>query len=138
MGFTLFQMMCLDDWGDVAREVSAIYSYAGLLFIVFLLFTTFCMLNMFVAVFCFAVHELEEIRLAAKKAKRGSDEDDDDDSIEMDSCAIHSFLDQEQELAAKMKLLAKAQEKTIKKMCNISKQLLHSKTENKSNKICNQ
>merc|ERR1711982_271462 len=127
-----FQMMCLDDWGDVAREDSATYSYAGLLFIVFLLFTTFSILNMFVAVFCFAVHELEEIRLAAKKAKRGSDEDD-DDSIEMDSCAIHSFLDQEQELAANMKLLAKAQEKTIKKMCYISKHLLNSK----SNEICN-
>jgi hypothetical protein len=39
--FTLFQIMTLDSWADIAREVMAVYSWAWLPFISFVIITGF-------------------------------------------------------------------------------------------------
>merc|ERR1712228_732093 len=62
--FTLFQIMCLDDWSEIAREVMDTYTWAWFPLIAFLITTTFTVLNMFIAVFCKAIKELDNLRNA--------------------------------------------------------------------------
>jgi voltage-gated sodium channel len=54
--FTLFQVMTLEGWsGDVTRPVMAVYPYAWIFFIGFILVATFTMLNLFIAVIVNAI-----------------------------------------------------------------------------------
>jgi voltage-gated sodium channel len=54
--FTLFQVMTLEGWsGDVTRPVMAVYPYAWVFFIAFILVATFTMLNLFIAVIVNAI-----------------------------------------------------------------------------------
>jgi voltage-gated sodium channel len=46
--FSLFQIMTLEGWADIAREVMAAYAGAWLFFIVFILLATFTVLNLFI------------------------------------------------------------------------------------------
>jgi voltage-gated sodium channel len=47
--FSLFMVMTLEGWGDVARAVMSVYPAAWLFFVVFILISTFTVLNLFVA-----------------------------------------------------------------------------------------
>ena len=48
--FTLFQIMTVEGWPDIARRVMAQSPYAGLFFVGYLLVATFMVLNLFIAV----------------------------------------------------------------------------------------
>ena len=48
--FTLFQIMTVEGWPDIAREVMAVAPYAWIFFVVYLLVATFMVLNLFIAV----------------------------------------------------------------------------------------
>ena len=48
--YTLFQIMTLEGWGDIARSVMVVYPIAWLFFVIFILVSTFTMLNLFIAV----------------------------------------------------------------------------------------
>jgi len=48
--FTLFQVMTVEGWPDIARPVMAQSPYAWVFFVVFLLIATFMVLNLFIAV----------------------------------------------------------------------------------------
>ena len=48
--YTLFQIMTLEGWADIARSVMEVYPFAWLFFIIFILVSTFTMLNLFIAV----------------------------------------------------------------------------------------
>ena len=48
--FTLFQVMTVEGWPDIARSVMAQAPYAWLFFVVYLLVATFMVLNLFIAV----------------------------------------------------------------------------------------
>jgi len=48
--YTLFQIMTLEGWGDIARSVMDVYPVAWLFFVIFILVSTFTMLNLFIAV----------------------------------------------------------------------------------------
>ena len=48
---TLFQIMCNDDWSEIAREVMKTYTWSAYLFILFLAHMSFILLNMFIAIF---------------------------------------------------------------------------------------
>jgi len=48
--YTLFMVMTLEDWPDVADAVLAVYPWAWIYFVVFILVATFTMLNLFVGV----------------------------------------------------------------------------------------
>ncbi|CAB9527875.1 Sodium channel voltage-gated type [Seminavis robusta] len=50
--FTLFQIMTLDSWSNIAREVMVFHPWAWLPFVVFVSITGFVVLNLIVAVFC--------------------------------------------------------------------------------------
>lgn len=48
--FTLFQVMTLEGWPDVASQVLAVYPLAWIFFVVYILIATLTMLNLFVAI----------------------------------------------------------------------------------------
>jgi voltage-gated sodium channel len=48
--FTLFQVMTVEGWADIARPVMAQSPYAWVFFVLFLLIATFMVLNLFIAV----------------------------------------------------------------------------------------
>lgn len=58
--FTLFQMMTLDGWAEICREVMAEYSYAWIPIITYVIITGFVVVNLVIAVICDAVSALQE------------------------------------------------------------------------------
>jgi voltage-gated sodium channel len=63
--FTLFHVMTLEGWPDVARTVMAQLPWAWVFFLVYILISTFAVLNLFIAVIVNAMqsqveHDLEE------------------------------------------------------------------------------
>lgn len=55
--FTLFQVMTTDDWAAIAGETMAVRSWAWIFFVVYLLVSTFAVLNLFIAVVVRAMEE---------------------------------------------------------------------------------
>ncbi len=55
--FSLFQIMTLEGWADIAREVMAKHAAAWLFFLSFILLATFTVLNLFIAVIVNAMQE---------------------------------------------------------------------------------
>ena len=58
--YTLFQVMTLEGWADIAREVEETNPFAWIFFLSFLLIGTFTMLNLFVAIVVRVVEEDSE------------------------------------------------------------------------------
>lgn len=48
--FTMFQIMTLEDWATIVRSVMEVYPFAWTFFVLFMLVSTFTMLNLFIAV----------------------------------------------------------------------------------------
>ena len=76
--FSLFQIMTLEGWADMVREISTTHPYAWLFFVPFILIATFTILNLFIAVVVGAMQaehdaaaELAaaEVRAEARKAE---------------------------------------------------------------------
>ncbi len=65
--FTLFQVMTLEGWPDIAQSVLEPYPHAWIFFVIYILVATLTMLNLFVAIIVGAM-ETEALRLAATKA----------------------------------------------------------------------
>jgi voltage-gated sodium channel len=55
--FSLFQIMTLEGWADIAREVMARHALAWVFFLTFILLATFTVLNLFIAVIVNAMQE---------------------------------------------------------------------------------
>jgi voltage-gated sodium channel len=71
--YTLFQVMTLESWSmGIVRPVMELYAYAWLFFILFILVSTFTMLNLFIAVIVNAIQAEHEIELR-EKAEREED-----------------------------------------------------------------
>jgi voltage-gated sodium channel len=58
--FTLFQIMTLEGWAEIVREIMIQKPYAWLFFIPFILIATFTMLNLFIAVIVGAIESAKE------------------------------------------------------------------------------
>ncbi len=76
--FTLFQIMTLEDWPDVAGPTIALFPWAWVYFIVFIISTTFAVLNLFVGIIVDAmdiVHDFEGEDQGIKDAVQKEAED---------------------------------------------------------------
>lgn len=62
--FTLFQVMSLEGWPDVAREIMEIYPFASFYFVSFIIVSSFLILNMVLGV---VVNSIDEITASANK-----------------------------------------------------------------------
>jgi voltage-gated sodium channel len=58
--FTLFQMMTMDSWSHIAKQVMVLYPQAWIPFVSFILTTTFLILNLAVGVICDAVAKAQK------------------------------------------------------------------------------
>jgi hypothetical protein len=58
--FTLFQMMTLDGWAAIARQVMLVHSYAWIPIILYVIITGFVVVNLVIAVICDAVSALQD------------------------------------------------------------------------------
>lgn len=62
--YTLFQVMTLEGWPDIAAEVGATHPRAWVFFLAFVLIATFTMLNLFVAIVVRVVEEDADLCMA--------------------------------------------------------------------------
>lgn len=58
--FSLFQIMTLEGWADMVREIKQTYPYAAAFFIIYILIATFTILNLFIAVIVDAMNRLHQ------------------------------------------------------------------------------
>lgn len=65
--FTLFQVMTMEGWADIARDIMATKPWAWVFFLVFILVSTFTVLNLFIAV---VVNAMQETVAADLKAEQ--------------------------------------------------------------------
>lgn len=56
--FSLFQILTLEGWADMAREVMTVYPWAPLFFIPFIIVATFTVLNLFIGIIVSTMQEL--------------------------------------------------------------------------------
>jgi len=56
--FSLFQILTLEGWADMARAVMAVYAWAPLFFIPFIVVATFTVLNLFIGIIVSTMQEL--------------------------------------------------------------------------------
>jgi voltage-gated sodium channel len=79
--FTLFQILTLDVWSEIAHEVMAVYPWAWFPFVFFIMTTTFFFLNLIIAVICEAVSKVgHERQINELKRQMGLPNADTDDS----------------------------------------------------------
>ena len=69
--FTLFAIMTLEGWADIAREVQATHPQAYLFFVPFIVISVFAVLNLFIAVLTNSMQEMhqEEIKVEEQMAE---------------------------------------------------------------------
>ena len=58
--FTLFQILTLEGWADIARQVQETHPNAWVFFVIYILISTFAVLNLFIAVIVDAMQKTEE------------------------------------------------------------------------------
>jgi len=117
--FTLFQIMTLDAWADIAREVMAVYAWAWLPFVVFVVVTGFVVVNLIIAVICDAISALHDDEKAKLHGGHVPDATTDQES-EAESMDIREQLGA---LEHHVDELTMMQEQTLQTMAALSQQL---------------
>lgn len=59
--FSLFQIMTLEGWGDMVRDVAQKHPFAKLYFVIYILIATFTVLNLFIAVIVDAMQRENQV-----------------------------------------------------------------------------
>lgn len=65
--FTLFAIMTLEGWADIAREVQVTHPQAYLFFVPFIVISVFAVLNLFIAVLTNSMQEMQKIELKVEE-----------------------------------------------------------------------
>lgn len=68
--FTLFQLMAFDNMGDIIRPIMEVHDSAWVFFIVFLVMTSFSILNLFIGIIVQAMQDASDALAAQKKVKK--------------------------------------------------------------------
>ncbi len=71
--FTLFKMMTLEGWPDIATVVMAKHPHAWIFFVVFIIFTTFTTLNLLFGIIVDAMEKAKEEEVRQEMAEQGVD-----------------------------------------------------------------
>jgi len=77
--FTLFQIMCMDEWSGIVYEVLAVHYWAWTIFVAFIVMSAFVVVNLLIAVICDALQILrtaEEAMLEEQLYAQEKDEED--------------------------------------------------------------
>jgi uncharacterized protein YsxB (DUF464 family) len=116
--FTLFQIMTLDNWGDIARQVIDVYKWAWVPFLVFVTISGFIVVNLIIAVICDAVSTLND---DTKKKIHGTFDDEDENASE-ETTSIY-VREQLEALEDQVDELQRLQEQTIMTLKSLTRQL---------------
>ena len=110
--FTLFQIMTLDNWADIARQVMAApdFGWAWLPFIVFVIVTGFVVVNLIIAVICDAISALRDDEKAklhgtfeeGKEGESGDQETEEHPALQQDIQEQLVYLEQHVKELARM------------------------------------
>lgn len=119
--FTLFQIMTLDAWADIAREVMAVHAWAWLPFIVFVIVTGFVVVNLIIAVICDAISALHDDEKA--KLHGGHVPDASTDGESEDNEEAKDIREQLGALEHHVDELTLMQEQTLQTMLALAQQL---------------
>lgn len=71
--FTLFKMMTLEGWPDIAAEVLPLHPQAWIFFVTFIIFTTFTTLNLLFGIIVDAMEQAKEAEVREEMAEQGVD-----------------------------------------------------------------
>lgn len=91
--FTLFQIMCLDDWSQIAREVMDTHKTAWIPFTLYVLITAFVIVNMIIAVLCDTICELRESEELEDESIEATDIDIPLTAIEKDVQHLERYME---------------------------------------------
>eukprot|EP00978_Attheya_sp_CCMP212_P034758 scaffold147379_cov71-Attheya_sp.AAC.1 len=69
--FTPFQIMTMDGWASISREVMETYWWSWALFLMFVLTSAFVLVNMVIAVIFSTTHETESKRARHERSMDG-------------------------------------------------------------------
>ncbi len=69
--FTLFKMMTLEGWPDIAKDVLEFHPHAWIFFVAFIIFTTFTTLNLLFGIIVDAMEQAKEADARTKMAEQG-------------------------------------------------------------------
>jgi voltage-gated sodium channel len=86
--FTLFQIMTLEGWADIVREIMEPQPFAWLFFIPFILVATFTMLNLFIAIIVNAMQSEHEAEQKAEMAAIQQASDDETAVLSAEIAAV--------------------------------------------------
>jgi hypothetical protein len=119
--FTLTQIMTLDNWADIARQVMAVYSWAWLPFVVFVIVTSFVVVNLIIAVICDAISALHD----DEKAKlHGTFEEEETTNNESTHPALQQDVrEQLGALEDHVEELTRMQEQTLHSLAMLTRQI---------------
>ncbi|AFH47761.1 Kef-type K+ transport system protein [Ignavibacterium album JCM 16511] len=70
--FSLFQIMTLEGWADIARAVNELYPFANLYFISFILIASYTTLNIFIAIVVNTMSEIQH-KISVKETEKISE-----------------------------------------------------------------
>ena len=114
--FTLFQMMTLDNWASIARQVIKVYKWAWAPFIAFVIISGFIVVNLIIAVICDAISALHK----DDKAKLGGTYEDNTDDSDSQQMEIREQLDC---LEEQMEELTRIQARTFHTLQYLTRQM---------------
>ena len=118
--FTLFQMMTLDNWATICRDVMRKRGYAWAPFVAFVIISGFIVVNLIIAVICDAISSLHK----DDKAKLQGNYEEDTDSERSSPMEIREQLDC---LEEQMEELTRIQARTFHTMQYLTRQMQMSK-----------
>ncbi len=90
--FTLFAVMTLEGWADIAKRVMEVYPYAWLFFIPFILVATFAVLNLFIAIIVNSMQSLHEQHAKAEAEADRQAEADGRNRVEAELAALRAEI----------------------------------------------
>lgn len=90
--FTLFAVMTLEGWADIAKRVMGVYPYAWLFFIPFILVATFAVLNLFIAIIVNSMQTLHEQQAKAEAEADRQAEADGRSRVETELAALRAEI----------------------------------------------
>ena len=127
--FTLFQIMTLDEWAGIAREVMVVQHWAWLPIITFVIITAFVVINLIIAVICDAISALHADQKAMIHGQRSTDMGEEESMVDPDDLDIKKQL---QTLEQQIEELSRMQEQTMHSLQYLTRHLQAKKIMKKS------
>ena len=89
--FSLFQILTLEGWADMARTIMKTHAWAPFFFIPFIIIATFTVLNLFIGII---VSTMQELALAPEKSATAPETMELIERLEADLKALRSSIGQ--------------------------------------------